>query len=336
MSTSALLPLARLAILFAALIPASRAVSVGDVFIVKMGTTNGGCDNQNIDGWFADSQTLANSAATGAAATDSDSRKYLQTFFSIKPGDDATQAGNPIGQVQAVLQGTSTPPGGKPWLFCSSDWLQEQQWTDVAFDETTGQPRTDGMTVQQVFGVQTIPAGKSPFWSDDLRAYIEADSGDFCADPDNVGATQDQTAPSTLTLCINNFKTDQGDTLADIPTVSQAKVSISTLQVHSLTFFHEMFHLALGTTATPEPAGSYNLNSIVRFGTPRAISNPESYTFYALAYFLGQNTQFTFANSKSAAKPAINPKRSWFVSQRDALAPFQLDRRDLAKNAWVA
>lgn len=67
--------------------------AVNDVFVVKSGTTKGGCDGKGIDKWFSDAQTLAASASTGAAATDEDSRKYLMTFFSIKPTDDATQAG---------------------------------------------------------------------------------------------------------------------------------------------------------------------------------------------------------------------------------------------------
>lgn len=67
--------------------------AVNDVFEVKSGTTKGGCDGKGIDKWFSDAQTLIGSASTGAAATDEDSRKYLTTFFSIKPTDDATKAG---------------------------------------------------------------------------------------------------------------------------------------------------------------------------------------------------------------------------------------------------
>ncbi|KAI0514792.1 hypothetical protein F5B22DRAFT_647271 [Xylaria bambusicola] len=294
-------PLVSIALILGILTSVTQGVSVGDVFDIKSGTTKGGCDGKNIDGWFADTVTLANSASTGAAATDQDSRKYLKTFFSIGPQDDATQAG-------------------------------EQKWDDVAFDDVTGLPRVDGKKVQDVFPKDTT--GLVPFWSDDLRQYLKADSGDYCSDSENLAATQDQTAPSTITLCIGNFLGTQGDTLANVPSVTKEKVSVSTLQVHSLTLFHEMFHLVLGTKATPDH--SYNLNSIVRFGTTKAIQNPESYTFYALAYFLGQNTQFTFANSKSANRPPpANPKRSAgdYVSM---LARFQLYKQDLPQGVWVA
>ncbi|KAI0975968.1 hypothetical protein F4678DRAFT_469733 [Xylaria arbuscula] len=320
-------------ILLGALTPAIYAVSVGDVFDIKQGTTNGGCDGKNVDAWFADAITLGSSAAAGAAATDQDSRKYLKTFFSIGPQDDATQAGGPISQVNDVLNQRSLPPGGKPRLFCDSGWLQEQKWDDVAFDPATGLPRTDGKKVQDVFVKDTT--GLVPFWSDDLRQYLKADTGDYCSDKDNLAATQDQTAPSTITLCVDNFSSTQAETLANIPTVTNQRVSVSTLQVHSLNLFHEMFHLVLGTAGTPDH--SYNLNSIVRFKTAKAIQNPESYTFYALAYFLGQNTQFTFANSKSANKlPPANPKRFIESIYNDALKRFQVDKKGMPRGVWVA
>ncbi|KAI1295160.1 hypothetical protein F5Y03DRAFT_387453 [Xylaria venustula] len=324
----------QIAILLSVLSPLIQGVSVGDVFDVKQGTTKGGCDGKNIDAWFADAITLGNSAAAGAAATDQDSRKYLKTFFSIGPQDDATQAGGPIGQVNDVLNQRSLPPGGTPRLFCNSDWLQEQQWDDVAFDPATRLPRTDGKKVQDVF-VKDTTGKLFPFWSDDLRQYLKAETGDYCSDKDNLAATQDQTAPSTITLCIDNFSSNQAETLANIPTVTTQKVSVSTLQVHSLNLFHEMFHLVLGTAGTPDH--SYNLNSIVRFGTVKAIQNPESYTFYALAYFLGQNTQLTFANSKSANKPPpANPKRSIESIHNDALEKFQMDKKGMPRGVWVA
>ncbi|KAJ3577379.1 hypothetical protein NPX13_g3186 [Xylaria arbuscula] len=289
------LPVAWVALVFSLLASTTQGVSVGDVFDVKTGTTNGGCDGKNIDAWFADTITLANTAAVGAAATDQDSRGYLKTFFNIGPQDDATQAGGPIGQVIEVLNLNTLPPGGKPRLFCDSHWLQEQQWDDVAFDAVTGLPRADGKKVQDIFTMET---GLNPFWSDDLRQYLKASPGDYCSSNVlNLAATQDQTRPSTVTLCVDNFSTTQGDTLANIPSVTKKGVSVSTLQVHSLTLFHEMFHVVLGVASSPDH--SYVLNSIVRFGTKKAVQNPESYTMYALAYFLGQNTKFTFATSKS-------------------------------------
>lgn len=83
------------------------------------------------------------------------------------------------------------------------------------------------------------------------------------------------------------------------------------------------------------------MKSIVRYGTKKAVTNPESFTFYALAYYLGQNTQYTFANSRSAKKPAPPPKRHFdgsanSDSKRDFLVAFQPVRRGLTDNSWVA
>lgn len=89
-----MLSFSRLAHVFIAFSSLTSAVRVHDVFIVKAGTSKGGCDGHNVEQWFSDSQTLINSAAAGARATDTDSRKYLQSFFSIKPNDDARQAGS--------------------------------------------------------------------------------------------------------------------------------------------------------------------------------------------------------------------------------------------------
>ncbi|KAH9997675.1 hypothetical protein F4779DRAFT_170603 [Xylariaceae sp. FL0662B] len=326
---------ARLGITYCFLIQGAQG-AVHDVFNVKSGSTKGGCDNQNIDQWFSDSQTLASSASAGVAATDPDSRKYLKTFFSIGPNDNADPAGGPISQVSSVLSGSVQPPGGKPWLFCSSDWLIEQKWSDVAYDENTGQPRQDGKKIQDVYPASSKEV---PFWSEDLRQYLQAPSGDYCRqNNDNLAATQDMTKPSTMTLCIDNFDSQQGSMLANIPAVTAVKQSISDLQVHSLTFFHEMVHLALGTAATPDAKNGYNLNSIVRFKTPTATTNPESYAFFALAYYLGQKyPQYTFANSKSANKPPTpGPKRSISDFETDKLLSFQLVKKDMPYNAWVA
>ena len=83
------------------------------------------------------------------------------------------------------------------------------------------------------------------------------------------------------------------------------------------------------------------MNSIVRYGTKKAVTNPESFTFYALAYYLGQNTQYTFAASKSAKKPTLPRRRHIYDSsdsgsKRNFLVAFQPLKRDLAENSWVA
>ncbi len=64
-----------------------------------------------------------------------------------------------------------------------------------------------------------------------------------------------------------------------------------------------------------------SLNPIVGLGAAKAVQNPESSTFYALAYYLGQNT---VCNSKSAKRlPVTNPKQSTRNPDVRVLAIFQ-------------
>ena len=79
----------------------------------------------------------------------------------------------------------------------------------------------------------------------------------------------------------------------------------------------------------------------MRYGPKKAVTNPESFTLYALAYYLGQTTQYTFASSKSAKKPVPTPKRRLDDSTNDdpkknILVTFQPVKRGLADNSWVA
>ncbi|KAH7121438.1 hypothetical protein EDB81DRAFT_891015 [Dactylonectria macrodidyma] len=277
--------------------------AINDVFNVQPGTTEGGCDDHkdSLDKWFADSQTLINAAAVGVAATDADSLSYLNGFFSIKPAGSKKEVTRRVTRVQEVLDNTKAPPGGKPWLFCDSDWVIEQAWDAVALDVATGKPFPANDKIEDIYG----PTDKqkrelSPFWNAKI-GYVFSPPGDYCSNPDNMGATQDGTKPSTVTLCIKNFKASQGVTLADIPAVTAAGTSIHDLQTHSLTLFHEMFHLALGLATTPDH--SYKLSDILKFGIRDGTQNPESFAMYALAYHLGQTyTGFTFADGSSVSK----------------------------------
>lgn len=72
-----------------------------------------------------------------------------------------------------------------------------------------------------------------------------------------------------------------------------------------------------------------NLKSIVKYGTTNAIKNPESYTFFALAYYLGQKyPDYTFASSKSAQK-SKSSKPPLLLSAKDTLLAFQPEKKDV-------
>ena len=84
---SSAIGLAHILFIVFSLIPVTHG-ALRDVFHVKEGTTHGGCDEVNVDAWFADVVTLINAASEGVIAADPDSRKYLNTFFKIKPDHD--------------------------------------------------------------------------------------------------------------------------------------------------------------------------------------------------------------------------------------------------------
>ncbi|KAH7141656.1 hypothetical protein EDB81DRAFT_52592 [Dactylonectria macrodidyma] len=285
-------------------------VTIDDVFRVKEGTEKGGCDAYKADLalWFEDAIKLADIAAAGIAATDDKTREYLDGFFSIGPGGDTSAVSLFVSRVQKVLSNEQIPPGGKPWLFCDSTWLEEQAW-DAVLRDSDGNPQEDGETAEQKYEpTDQQKIDKRPFWSAEL-GYIFFEPGDYCtlrkkkSDPLNQGATQDLTEPNTVTLCINNFPSG-ASTLAQIASVDAPRISIKDRQANSLTLFHELFHLSSGSDDTPDH--SYELSKILNFPAATAVQNPESYSFYALALYLGQqNPVYTFASGRS-----VKPRRT--------------------------
>ena len=137
-----------------------------------------------------------------------------------------------------------------------------------------------------------------------------SEPGDVCEkDPLLEAFTIDSTQPKVITLCVKNFDSSERNTLKDIEPIRAHSVSVSKLRVHSLTLLHELFHLIFGQADTPDLScrssknvaghdGQYTnkawlldkLNSIVRFKTPQAVQNPESFTLYAFSYYLGLKT----------------------------------------------
>jgi hypothetical protein len=118
--------------------------------------------------------------------------------------------------------------GATPYLFCDDKWLQKLQRTDAAWDtekqETLLVAGPGGsfapVAIENVdnyhlwFWEQNskglwIKTAIVPYWSDDLKEYIfDGNYGGktYCTKSKrNLGATQDQTVPSTLTLCPSTF-----------------------------------------------------------------------------------------------------------------------------------
>ncbi|CAM1510739.1 Fc.00g082520.m01.CDS01 [Cosmosporella sp. VM-42] len=95
-----------------------------------------------------------------------------------------------------------------------------------------------------------------PFWADDLKAYRFAETADYCskAYKQNLGGTDDNFQPNTITFCPKNWNSVKYSTLLDLPEVTEVEISIDALTVEGLTFLHEMFHFALENENTPDTA----------------------------------------------------------------------------------
>lgn len=93
-----------------------------------------------------------------------------------------------------------------------------------------------------------------PYWSDDfLEHFMDGSYGGktLCtASKKSLGATQDRTVAATITLCPVSLN---GNSPGALGAVTPSKfLSIQKVQPKSATLYHEVFHLALGTRATPD------------------------------------------------------------------------------------
>lgn len=165
-----------------------------------------------------------------------------------------------------------------------------------------------------------------PYWSTDLSQYVfdgNYRGKTYCtASKDNLGATQDQTLPSTVTLCPSSFTNEKAQESlgAAVPKVG---LPMAEILPRSATFYHELFHLLVGNAGTPditckssipwplpaylplliphadswdtqesmlkEPDNKENVYKITNAGLIRR--NPESYVFFSAAYWYFQQTQ---------------------------------------------
>lgn len=166
-----------------------------------------------------------------------------------------------------------------PYLFCNDEWLKKLERTDAAWDtdkqETVMEEGPDGVlapiTVENVGDYQPDLWEQStkglwsrnkniPYWSDDLKEYVfdeDYDGKTFCThSEENLGLTQDVTIPATVTLCPNAFTNPKAVVSLGSET-PKVGLSIANVLPRSGTFYHELYHLAVGMIDTPdmEPGG---------------------------------------------------------------------------------
>lgn len=253
-------------------------------------------------------------------------------------------------RVQQFLNG-SPSPGATPHLYCDDTWLTRLSRTDAAWDAEKDTIMTiDPSDPNGAFAPVAIEDiaeyrqflwkdgedgsdalvrnANIPYWSDDLGQYIfdqdYARGKTYCTvSKDNLRATQEQTIRSTVTLCPYSFTTRNFvDGLGSKkPTKGMA---LGKVLPRSATFYHEMFHLVMGTADTPDITCksevshvNYSQASLMAvadewpvqqkwLNNPMEIQecedesngqfiqrNPESYVFFSVGYWYFQQTQWS-------------------------------------------
>ncbi|PNP85122.1 hypothetical protein FNYG_01647 [Fusarium nygamai] len=266
---------------------------------------------------------------------DSQIESYLRAFFRFDPEDVSAKSTlekmiEDINDVDIELKNTD---GGDdmPWVFCDSTFAEQKSWSSKALVEGTGAPDPDGLTIKQAFpdvcqenytkrkaALKKEKSGRKrmllprefyPFWVDDFKQYRYAEDVTYCnkAGKKNMAGTDDNMQPNTITFCTMNWKDHKYKGLSDFPPVVEEGLSLNHFAIGGLTFLHESFHYALLNEHTPDTA--YNLEQITGSAplddgkiitTDQAVANPESWTMFALAWYLGsENKDFTFASSMS-------------------------------------
>jgi hypothetical protein len=104
-----------------------------------------------------------------------------------------------------------------------------------------------------------------PYWSDDLDEYFfdDAYSGKtYCTFPnENMAVTQDQTIPTTVTLYPNSFTTTKYvDHLGS--KIPERGTLLEDILPRSATLYHELFHLTLSNSNTPDVTCKLKKSSI--------------------------------------------------------------------------
>jgi hypothetical protein len=98
-----------------------------------------------------------------------------------------------------------------------------------------------------------------------LKAFRYDEPGDYCSkgrgkQKTNMGATDDNLQPNTLTFCPQNWgNAARYPNMFQFPDVTAEGVSMEEYTVEALTFLHEMFHFALENENTPDTACEFGL-----------------------------------------------------------------------------
>ncbi|KAI9042402.1 uncharacterized protein KD926_005480 [Aspergillus affinis] len=316
---------------------------------------NAGCQSRSktLTTWLSESKDLVEAglkAFEHAASTSNDeygvAARYLKTYFNLSPGGPGTATGN-LEKVQKFLKGTPLALDETPRMFCQDTWLKKLRRTDSAYDGDSKHhlkkinedgseseipiedvPDYRNMLWGQTEEGEVVSNGYVPYWSEDLKQYIfDSDyDGKTPCTSGSVGAAQDQTRPSTITLCPAAFTNPEGSVTLGSKT-PRNKVITDVLS-RSVTFYHELFHLVLGSVDTPDTTYFWEvMRELLENPTKRDKTgddthqdlirkNPETYAFFSVGYwyFLQENSKWGTDSTKrwsfqSGTAELVEPKK---------------------------
>lgn len=119
--------------------------------------------------------------------------------------------------------------------------------------------------------------------------------------------TSELLLPATVTLCERSYNANRDLGAANvrpfasklIPTepgkIPSGAQRLDSLLPTSITFFHELFHLVMGTHLVPldnegNPFEEYDIIKMGKLGKENALKNAETYSVMAVAYHYTRNT----------------------------------------------
>ncbi|KAJ5900894.1 uncharacterized protein N7473_004964 [Penicillium subrubescens] len=178
------------------------------------------------------------------------------------------------------------------------------------------------MSIARRFGAQQgalwIKTAYVPYWSDDLKEYVFDENyggKTYCTvSNQNLGVTQDQTKPSTITLCPSAFTNPQAT--ANLGSKApKVRMSIDKVLPQSGTFYHELFHLVWGSEDSPDvelpKCYSWKTTQLWLEDSPNIKPggydedyqhlirrNPESYLWFSVGYWLFLQTQWSDSSNQ--------------------------------------
>ncbi|KAJ5610143.1 hypothetical protein N7510_006862 [Penicillium lagena] len=261
---------------------ASANPSVQEIFQIKSGRTNGGCDanrQKAIAAWLNESKEMAK-AGLQAFLDASDGNKIamatLEQFLGITTETSANEreiTRKKLEQVSQFFHGSLNLGSGTPWLFCGSSWLEQKTWDDDSLDYdgdvkmSNGRPMKlkDDLSYSKYLrtftATEQIPTDLVPYWSSTLKQYAfqkNYNNQGYCGFTGSQGGTYLDTRPSVMDLCPIAFSdTERSQKLGGR---GAASVSLEKVLPRSGVLFHEVFHLV---HAWDSPDASYNIDTII-------------------------------------------------------------------------